>query len=68
MASDLPDLRDLYGRCHAEPCQCRIVGPWRGRACSSWEPLGPSTQAELAEHYRGVRTYVDLKTKHGSVL
>ena len=41
---------DNYGVCKVATCTCRKPGPWRGRLCPHWQPLGALTFGQLFDH------------------
>lgn len=47
-----PNLKDLYGSCRLETCQCLARQKWLGRDCEHWQPMGPETQEDLARYMR----------------
>ena len=40
---------DIYGTCLDEPCRCRLIGPWLGKACSNWKPTGAKSWGEYID-------------------
>lgn len=41
-------VKNNYGTCRKEPCECRATGEWKGTECPFWQPTTATTLAAVA--------------------